>query len=145
MMYDEEQDGRGDVFSLARVARSVSREELAEMLRGMAPYMRSAHRDAHLERTVVATPNGSQEWLKPWLKPWRLQGVQGPPPSLPYAARRCLCLGSLRGLEAPMDILRLWRLEHVQSPTSTTTASTASSEPADRLKEVTVRHDARGA
>jgi len=38
MMYDEEQDG------------SVSREELAEMLRGMAPYMRSAHRDAHLER-----------------------------------------------------------------------------------------------
>lgn len=45
-----------------------------------------------------------------------------------------------------MDILRLWRLEHVQvSPTSTTTASTASSEPADRLKEVTVRHDARGA
>lgn len=38
MMYDEEQDG------------SVSREELSEMLRGMAPYMRSAHRDAHLER-----------------------------------------------------------------------------------------------
>lgn len=38
MMYDEEQDG------------SVSREELSEMLRGMAPYMRSAHRDAHLKR-----------------------------------------------------------------------------------------------
>ena len=41
MMYDEEQDG------------SVSREELAEMLRAMAPYMRSAHRDAHLERTAA--------------------------------------------------------------------------------------------
>jgi len=38
MMYDEEQEG------------SVSREELADLLRGLAPYMRSAHRDAHLER-----------------------------------------------------------------------------------------------
>ena len=37
-----------------------------------------------------------------------------------------------------MDILRLWRLEHALqvSPTSTTTASTASSEPAERPKEV---------
>ncbi|CAK9089381.1 unnamed protein product [Durusdinium trenchii] len=41
MMYDEEQDG------------SVSREELSEMLRAMAPYLRSAHRDAHLERVYA--------------------------------------------------------------------------------------------
>ncbi|CAE7365316.1 unnamed protein product [Symbiodinium pilosum] len=38
MMYDEEQEG------------SVSREELADLLRALSPYMRSAHRDAHLER-----------------------------------------------------------------------------------------------
>eukprot|EP00931_Biecheleriopsis_adriatica_P004743 TRINITY_DN106374_c0_g1_i1.p1 TRINITY_DN106374_c0_g1~~TRINITY_DN106374_c0_g1_i1.p1 ORF type:complete len:475 (+),score=114.94 TRINITY_DN106374_c0_g1_i1:66-1490(+) len=38
MMYDEEQGG------------SVSREELSELLRAMAPYMRGPHRQAHLER-----------------------------------------------------------------------------------------------